>query len=324
MGKIRRDFDRTRWSDPQMNGQPLVVAIIVNWNRRELLIEAIDSLQADGYQNLKIVVVDNASSDGSADVVAQRYPDILLIRSLSNFGYAAGNNRGIECALKIGAEYVFFLNNDAMVQPGCLNTLTQVLQTEQECGAVAPYILYTDRPDVIWFGGGAVSLWSGQVRHRHIRERFATGRFRPEKTGYLTGCALLMRCRVLRKIGSFDESYLLYSEDVDLCIRTQIAGWYLKVTPDATALHRVSASTGGELTPIKAFYRARSTALLLKRFAPSGYWLLLPLLGTAGFTAACLGLVVTGRWRIISALMKGILNGLFNRRIPSEYHLDFA
>lgn len=307
-----------------MTNQPLVVAIIVNWNRKDLLAEAISSLLNDGYTNLKIIVIDNASSDGSVDYVRQKSQDVFVIENKRNVGYSRGNNQGITIARDLGADYFFFLNNDATLMPGCLGELVRIFKDNPQCGAASPFIVYADNPDMIWFGGGEVSLWSGQVRHKHIRMELDTSNYKIETTDYITGCALMVRRSALDVIGGFDEIFALYSEDVDLCLRLRKSGWQLIVTPLALAVHRVSASTGGGLSPLKAFYRARSTALLLKRWAPPLAWGILPIAGTLGLLAVSVGLLARWQISILKAIWSGIFYGMLGNKIPVRYRLDFT
>ncbi len=302
---------------------PLIVAIIVNWNRKELLSEAISSLVEDGYSNIKIVVVDNASADDSIEMVRSIWPDVFIIENAQNLGYSKGNNQGIEVAHQLGADFLLFLNNDATIKPGCLTELISIFKADPECGAASPFIVYADKPDLIWFGGGEVSLWNGRVSHKHIRTKFIPVLYHTETTEYITGCALLVRGIAIREIGGFDERFTLYNEDVDLCLRFRKAGWSLKVTPLALALHQVSASTGGGLSPLKAFYRARSTAILMKKWIPWWVWGILPIAGFVGLLIVSIGLILKRQASIAKALWQGVINGFTNSSIPPAFRLDF-
>jgi len=300
---------------------PRVAVIVVNWNRKDLTAETIESLLADGYPNLQIIVVDNGSSDGSAEYLDKRFPRIRQIKYARNLGFALGNNQGIEVALASNADYIFFLNNDATVNPGAIHTLVELLEQKPEVGAVGPFIVYSKEPDKIWFGGGLVSLWSGAILHLHIRQRFEPGKYQARPTEYITGCAFMARARLIKELGGFDPEYLLYSEDVDLSLRFRKAGWSLWVTPEAIVKHQVSASTGGGITPLKSYYRARSTALLLKRWAPWWGWVGLPLLGTVGALAMTARLIMQFRWRAVLPLWRGVIGGILGLKPAKRYRL---
>ncbi len=301
-----------------------VAAVVVNWNQRELLLEAVGSLHRSRYSSLSVIVVDNGSTDGSADEIELQYPGTAVIRNWKNLGFAIGCNQGLERALNEGARFVLFLNSDAVVDERTVGVLVRHLETHPGAAAVAPLILYHHRPDIIWFGGGEVKLWRGWVGHRHIRRRFDPGRHRPSPTDYLTGCVFLARARVLKEFGGFDETYGLYAEDVDLSLRLRGAGWELWVTPEAKAWHRVSASTGGEMSPFKAFHRGRSSAVLFKRFTPWWGFPTLMLGGFAGGSAATVRLVLSGRLQTALALWHGVICGMLNLPQPKRYALDFS
>ncbi len=306
-----------------MSNQPLVVAIIVNWNQKNLLELAIKSLLNSEYPNIKIIVVDNASKDGSVEMVRNFYSNVILIDNNKNLGFSRGNNQGIEVALRVGADFLFFLNNDATIAPRCLSSLVSIFQSDPKCGSASPFILYADKSDTIWFGGGEVSLWSGIVKHLHIRKKMSDN-YKNATTEYITACAMMVRSETIQQVGGFDERYALYSEDVDLSLRIRKAGWSLNITPGALAFHSVSASTGGGLSPFKAFYRARSTAILLRRWGPWWVWCVVPIFGTIGLLGITAGLIVKGQPNIIPALWQGIYRGLTGAKIPEKYQLEFT
>jgi len=300
---------------------PRVAVIVVNWNRKDLTAETIESLIEDGYPELQIIVVDNGSKDGSADFLAIKFPKIRIIRYNRNLGFARGNNQGIEVALAADADYLFFLNNDATVVPGCIRTLVDLLEETPTAGAVGPFIVYSKEPDKIWFGGGLVSLWSGAILHSHIRKRLSVSNYRNQPTEYITGCAFLVRARLIRSLGGFDAGFLLYSEDVDLSLRLRSAGWELWVTPEAIVKHQVSASTGGGITPLKSYHRARSTAVLLKRWAPRWVWLTLPIFGSFGALAMSLKLILQMHWTSVIPLWRGAVGGMLGLEPAKRYKL---
>ncbi len=298
-----------------------VAAVVVNWNRCELLLEAVGSLAASNWPNLRVIVVDNGSTDGSAEAIAERYPDAVVLRNCSNLGFAVGSGQGLDEALKDGGDYIFFLNNDATVEPDAVLELVGLFESHPRAGAAAPYILYHNRRDRIWYGGGIVALWRGWIGHRHLRHRFRQDKHQPALTGYITGCAFMARAGALKEVGGFDTGYGLYSEDVDLSLRLQRAGWELWVTPKAVTYHRVSVTAGGELSPFKAFHRGRSNALLVRRYTPVWAWPTLIIGGVIGGIALTVRLLPAGRIGTACALWQGIISGLAGGRIPDRYSL---
>jgi len=301
--------------------EPLIAAVIVNWNRQDLLKQAVVSLLNNGWKNLAIIVVDNGSTDGSVDLIRDIFPDVHLIVNSGNYGFARANNQGFERAYALGAEYIFLLNNDATVEAGCLSKLRNYLGTHHKVGAVAPYIFYSEKPDVIWFGGGVADLWRGRIGHIGIRRRFDARRYREVRCGYLTGCAFLVRTEVVQKTGGFDPIFGLYSEDVDLSLKIRRLGWELWAIPQAKVFHQVSASAGGSTSPFKAYHLGRSTAILMKRYVPALSWLALLPLGLLGGIFKSVKLIGRGYSASAWAMWRGIAAGMFNWLVPIEFRL---
>jgi len=286
-----------------------------------MLHEAVASIVNSTHTNLKIILVDNASHDGSAAAIAGEFNDVVLIQNEKNLGYATGNNIGIDRAIELGCEYILFLNNDATVDPNMINLLYQHLLHNDKCVAVAPFIFYHHNPEVIWFGGGEVALWRGWIGHRYIRKTYKSNRYIPEKTAYLTGCTFLIRSKPIRDVNGFDPHFGLYSEDVDLSLRLIKRGFELWVLPNAHAYHQVSATAGGELSPFKAFYRGRSNALIVKRYARFWEWVTLVIGGILGGLAVSFKLLLNDKINTVVAMWHGIFSGLFGLSIPIKYRL---
>lgn len=303
--------------------RPRVVAIVVSWNQRALTLEAIRSLIDSDYSDLNIVVVDNGSRDGSVEAYREAFPAVRIIANGGNLGYAVANNQGWELATQeLGADLVLFFNNDAVMQPGGIEALVQELQDHPECGAVGSYITYASATDTIWYVGGDVSLFTGQVRHRMIRRKLAEAPATSCETEYITGCSMMVRANILRELGGFDPMFTLYSEDVDLSLRLRSAGWKLRVVPQSLVYHHISASTGGAVSPFKIYHRARSTAILLKRWAPWYAWWGLASLGLVGFLAAAVTLVAKGSAGSVVSLVSGVTGGMFSTEVPVKYRLS--
>lgn len=307
---------------------PLIAAIVVNWNGCQLLRDALLSLGESDYKNLKIIVVDNGSIDDSVNMVAEHFPDVEVIINSDNLGFAKGNNQGIDFARSIGAEYLFFLNNDAVVAINTISKLYEFIKKNPQCAAVSPYIFYhrsklNDRSkisagegqnnELIWFGGGRVILPLGFIAHRFIRKKFIADKYGPSTSDYLTGCAILARSDIVYECGGFDESYGIYSEDVDLSLKIRKKGWQLWVLPTAHSWHKVSSSSGGELTPQKAYLRTKSNVILLKKHLRRCSLPLTLFSLTVLFFAYSIRLVTIGKGGIIPYIIKGAYVGMRTR-----------
>lgn len=137
-----------------MSKLPKVSIIVLNWNRLMDTSECLETLQKVEYENKEIIVVDNGSSNGSQDYIRRNYHDIMLVENTENLGFAEGNNKGIQLALRNGADYVFLLNNDTIVDRNVIEELIEVAETDILIGFLGPKIYYYNEPNRIWSAGG--------------------------------------------------------------------------------------------------------------------------------------------------------------------------
>ncbi len=257
-----------------MPADPRTSVVIVNWNGRDLTLECLASLEKAGP--MEVIVVDNGSKDGSVDEIRRRHPAVTVLPMGTNLRFAGGNNAGIRHALASGAEEILLLNNDTVVDPDFLRAMSSTLRSSPEIGAVAPFIFYHDRPDLLWYAGGEISYWTGTMRHAGIRRTASGLAMRPHDTDSATGCCLLARREALERVGLLDESYFMYAEDADWCARARAAGYRIVVEPRARVWHKVSVSAGGHLSRYKLTHKFRSNFRFFARHAAWYHWLAFP------------------------------------------------
>ena len=149
---------------------PLVWAVIVNWNGGESLEACLTTVLGSSYENLEVAVVDNASTDGSVELMREKFGTVVVLENSENLGYAAGANAGIRLAESKGADFALLLNNDIEIDAAAVGELVAAAKRNDRTAMVGPLIYYWDRPDVIWSAGGEVSYWTGSIRHRGLRE----------------------------------------------------------------------------------------------------------------------------------------------------------
>jgi GT2 family glycosyltransferase len=276
---------------------PKVAVVVLAWNGKRLTMECLDSLQSLRYPNASLILVDNASTDGTAPEAKTRYGGrVLVVENSENLGFSRGNNVGIRKALDEGADFVLLLNNDTVVDPDLVDRLVEVIAGSERIGIVGPKIFYASPPDRIWFAGGRIFLARGVSKHIGIRER-DTGRYDSVRdVDYVTGCALLARREVFEKIGYLDPVYPAYYEDADLCMRARRAGFRVVYAPAGKVWHKISASTGGELGRAKISRKLKSSAIFFRRYAAWYHWLTIPFFAAAD-AARILALVAAGRIR---------------------------
>lgn len=251
-----------------MSAEPSVVVLVLNWNGRQHLEACLPSLLGTGHRNLSVVVLDNGSTDGSREWVRRTVPQVELRELGRNLGFAAGNNIGMREALDRGADYVALLNNDTRVDPEWLGALVEAAES-------APDIAVCQARQRTWDGGQ-------EIRFRFIPEWCeaqpelvpVVPPGPPAATAFAGGCAMLIRCDALRRIGLFDERYFMYVEDADLSLRAWIAGYRVLDVPGSIVYHRMSGSDSAHAQHMFWGYRNQLTTLLklyqpqtLRRFA---------------------------------------------------------
>lgn len=249
---------------------PLVYVIVLNWNGKELTRQCLKSLQKVSYKNVRILVVDNGSTDGSVAAVQAQFPAVEVLALPSNRGFAAGNNAGFARVKRHQPQYVIFLNNDTTTDPDFIQPLVQPLADGADLGQTVPKIFYHQDPRRIWYAGGTVNLWTGLIHHRGIRRLDGVNFERREETGYATGCCFCMRTADFDRMGGFDESYRMYAEDVDLSLRVREEGQGVLFVPQSKVWHQVSASLGGALKAGKLRRRLRG---MLRLYGKHASWI---------------------------------------------------
>jgi GT2 family glycosyltransferase len=290
-------------------------AVIVNWNGGKDNLACIGSLYAQGPDLGLVVLVDNASTDGSCELVAAHFPQVRIVRNAANLGFGAGSNAGAELALEAGAQSVLFVNNDATLQPGTLRTLLAALERLPTAGLVAPRVLYADGSGRVWSAGGELT-WR-QNLSRLVGHGEPDGpRFRvTREVDFLAGCVLLVRAATLRRVGAFDADLFAYNEDVDLALRARAAGHGSWLVGEACALHAPSSSTGGGYNARRKYMMGVNSVWLLRRWGGARQWLSFLVFDVASLPLLLALELARGRGRSALAKALGIWDGLRGRRV---------
>ncbi|MVN76979.1 glycosyltransferase [Hymenobacter sp. HMF4947] len=283
---------------------PLVSVISINYNQAEVTCAMVASLQRITYPNLEIIVVDNASPTDNPDIIAERFPQVTLLKSTKNVGFAGGNNLGIAQAK---GEYLLFLNNDTEVAPDFLEPLVQLFQQNPKAGIASPKIIYYGTDDLIQYAGShGINTWTGRSitignlepdhgQHNHSRP-----------TQLADGAAMLVPRRVVDRVGNMPELYFLYYEELDWCEIIKRAGYSCHYVAEATVYHKESTSVG-KASVLKTYYMNRNRLLFIRRnFSGWSRWTSALVFVAAALPKKAVQFSLQREWQHLRALGRGL------------------
>lgn len=283
--------------------KPLISVVIVSFNVREHLLDALRALYASSDVSVEAVVVDNASSDGSADATEAQFPEATVVRNDTNLGFGKASN----CGLKLSqGEFVLLLNPDVMVAPDCVRTLADFLVANPKAGAASPRLRRPDGELDLAARRGFPTPRAAFYRLTLLSRLFPKSRrFNRYNVGYMpedqvheidsgTAACLMVRRSAIEQVGPFDPDYFMYGEDLDLCFRLKQAGWKIFYVPAALATHIKGASS------------RQATSAMLREFHRS-MWIFHRKHFASGMPAPINGMIWTGiwgRWAVLSLRAK--------------------
>ena len=230
---------------------PLVSVLIVSYNVKEHLLQCLEALRTNTDVPTELVIVDNASSDGSGDAVAEAYPGAILLRESKNHGFGRAANIGLE---RCTGRFVLLLHPDVTVDSGCVGRLADFLLTRQDAGAIGPLLRFPNGkvdadcrrsfpvPSTLFYRTVGLSrLFPRSARFgRHNMGHMPDNEVHEMDAG--SAACLMFRKTAVDRVGFFDPRYFMYGEDLDLCYRLKLGGWKIFYTPSATAVHNKGAA----------------------------------------------------------------------------------
>lgn len=274
---------------------PRVLIIVLCYNGIDLTIACIKSLKRIAYKHADILVVDNASHDNTPAIVSTRFPEVTVIETGRNLGFAAGNNVGLQHALAHGYDYALLLNNDTEVDADFLDNLITVAEADPAIGMAGPTIYYDERPDLIWSAGGIIDWRRGYSLMRGNGEVDRQQYGRVSDVDFVTGCALLCKRAVLEQVGLLDERFFMYYEETEWAVRTKRAGFRIVHAPTAWVYHKIPLDARAD-QPYVSYYMTRNRLLFLRTIgAPLSTWLHATV---AQDLRTCLSLSLRPKWRV--------------------------
>jgi GT2 family glycosyltransferase len=240
---------------------PRVCTVVLNYNDLINTIETLKSVSALTYKNNTLLLVENSTEKKIIEKIRSRFPSLEIIENESNKGYAGGNNVGMRKAIEMGADYIFLLNNDVVLEEDVIEKLTSAMDCSPKCAACQPLVAYFHDNDITWSAG--TEMYFGYPRLFQRGRKLQRDGAKEPPFG-LVGCALFLRASALEKIGLFDESLFLMQEETDWCIRAMKMGYHLLVVSDAVVYHKVS-ETLGLFSKTYLYYVGRNWLLVGKK-----------------------------------------------------------
>jgi GT2 family glycosyltransferase len=243
---------------------PRLIVIVLTWNGKGDVLECLESVAKTDYGNFETVVVDNASTDGTAEEVRARFPGVTIVANAANLGYAGGNNAGMRVCAGRGAEFYLLLNNDLVLEPGCIRELVDVAGLHPEGGMFGPKTYQYGSDRVLDFVGGALDWKTGATKSVGVGEKDLGQYDEVRDYDFMNGHALLVRKSVTDEIGLLDEDYFIYNEETDWCVRARRRGWACLYAPRAVVWHKVSRS---RLSQSRDYLLVRNRILFMRKNA---------------------------------------------------------
>lgn len=289
-----------------------VAAVLVNYNGAEDTLDSLASLDRVERPGgvLRLLVVDNGSTDGSAGLLRRRRPGVEVLETGTNLGFAGGNEVGIRHVLRDpGVGWVLLLNTDVEVARGFLPPLLEACR-DPSVGAAGPKIFYFEPRDRLWAAGGRLRLRETVTEEWGRGEPDGPRWSRPQDVTYLTTCCLLVPRDAFERVGLLDPLFFLNVDDADWCRRAAAAGFRLRYVPESRVWHKVAASTGGGYTPLKTFHTGRSNALYVRRHYGWGGLVVFLLANLAALAAAFVRELPRRNTGAVWSKARGIWSGL--------------
>lgn len=286
-----------------------VSIITVNYNQAETTCALLQSIREQDFRAVEVIVVDNASQENPEDLIKNRFPEVVFLRSEQNLGFAGGNNLALPYAT---GDYLFFVNNDAELTDGAIENMLDLFRNQPNAGIVSPLICYMHddsaiTPDLIQYAGMTlVHPLTGRNQTVGNREPDHGQFTKPVQTAYAHGAAMMVRRKVLEQVGPMDEQFFLYYEELDWCERIRRQGWEIWMQPLARVYHKESL-TVQKLGSLKTYYLNRNRIRFVRRYSKPlqrlGFYFFL------GFVTLPKNFIVytlRGEWDNLSAFLRAI------------------
>lgn len=260
----RGQVHRFRLCHEALSDMPPISIIIVAWNQLAKTLACLETVVTLEYPDFRVLLVDNGSESSLSAPVAARFPTVETLRLPRNLGFAGGYNAGLRQALADGGRYFLLLNNDTLLRPDVVARLAEEMARGDDIGLVTAKIYYAADPRRIWTVGANLNVFL-DLKDGGQGQEDAGQWDAPRDIDFAPFCAVLLRREVIEGVGLLDEEFFLYYEDMDYCRRARLAGWRIRLQPDAHVLHDVSASSGGRDSPMERYWMAQSSGRYFRK-----------------------------------------------------------
>jgi GT2 family glycosyltransferase len=291
--------------------------LILTWNTRDEVLTCVEHAVAADYPNYEVVVIDNASRDGTSAALREEHPDVTLLENSMNLGYAGGNNRGLRYALEQGAEYMLIINSDTIMPQDLLSKVMQVASCSDDIAAVGVKNLKMDDPSTVWVAYPELT-YGRQLLN-------VVGREQPDSPEYdvvkdvdgVAGSCMLLSRRAVEEVGLLDELFFMYHEDLDWCQRAISKGYRCVYAGTAHILHKGSSSTG--MTRAGYYFLVRNAIIFARRHgSPMQFLSVLISTFLYGLRKEVKSRLKLEKRDTYSSVWKGLKDGLRQGAVPFE------
>ncbi len=239
-----------------------VSVIIPTYNLKNDLLDCIESIYKSDYPNFEVIVVDNASADGTSEAISKKFPKVKLLINKTNLGVTGGANRGVKEAK---GEYLLFIDHDNILKKDMISQLVQLFESDKKIGIAVGKIYFDEDHSIIWAAGTGINLYTGQIYFRTGKD---TGQYDKVEEVQVAPANFLVRRELLIEDGVYDSIYVINYEDTDLSFRVRSKGYKVVYTPKAITYHRIPMSTEGASKRLlsRGYWIGRNRVIFMKRW----------------------------------------------------------
>jgi GT2 family glycosyltransferase len=289
---------------------PRVGVVILNHNGKSLAEQCIRSVLNSSYPNKEIILVDNASTDGSLDYLHRIFPQVLILKNSENLGVAGGRNSGFREAVRRGNDYIVSLDNDTRIDRRLIEALVEVTESDPRIGVVGPKMYSDDGSGTLQCAGGTITYTQNVCAERGLGKTDRGQYDRIEDMDYFPGCGFMARREVFERLNFLDETFYGYGhEDTDFCVRATQSGYRVVYVPKAVMWHRGSATIGG-YSPRKKYLEAVNSVYFVRKYGTLRNYICYAFFAGFGLIYALAVQSLRGNHKAVFAKARGIWDGL--------------